>query len=42
MEEHKEAIINIEIELWRFGQVFERLLTKLDAGESERYTSQLR
>ena len=41
MEEHKEAIINMAIESWRFARVFERVLTKLDAGEHKRYTSQL-
>ncbi len=41
MEEHKDAIINMAIESWRFARLFERLLTKLDAGEHKRYTSQL-
>ena len=42
MEEHKNAIINMAIEFWRFTRLFERLLTKLDAGEQKRYVSQLR
>ena len=42
MEVHKDAIISMAIESWRFGRVFDRLLTKLDAGEQKRYKSQLR
>jgi len=42
MEAHKNAVIHMAIESWRFGKVFERLLIKLDVGESKRYTSQLR
>jgi hypothetical protein len=30
------------VESWRFGRVFDRLLTKLDAGEQNRYKSQFR
>jgi hypothetical protein len=30
------------VESWRFGRVFDRLLTKLDAGEQHRYKSQFR
>ena len=33
----KDVIINMAIESWRFGRVFERVLTKLDAGEQGRY-----
>ena len=42
MEEHKDTIINMAIESWRFARLFERLLTKLDAGEHKRYVGQLR
>lgn len=30
------------VESWRFGRVFDRLLTKLNAGEQNRYKSQFR
>ena len=36
------TVINMAIEAWRFGRVFERLLTKLDAGEQTRYRNQFR
>ncbi len=42
MEEHKDAIINMAIESWRFARLFERLLTKLDAGAHKRYVGQLK
>ena len=42
MEAHKDAIVNMAIESWRFTRLFERLLTKLDAGENKRYVGQLR
>ncbi len=42
MEAHKDAIVNMAIESWRFARLFERLLTKLDAGEHKRYTGQLK
>lgn len=38
----KESVISMAVESWRFGRVFERLLTKLDAGEQSRYKSQFR
>ena len=38
----REAIINMAVESWRFGRVFERLLMKLDAGKQKRYQSQFR
>ena len=34
-------MISMAIESWRFGKVFNRLLTKLDAGEQNRYRGQL-
>ena len=42
MEGHKEAVINLAIESWRFAKVFERGITQLNAVESRRYISQLR
>ena len=38
----REAVIGMAVESWRFGKVFDRLLTKLDAGEQSRYKSQFR
>jgi hypothetical protein len=37
-----QSVINMAVESWRFGRVFDRLLTKLDAGEQNRYKSQFR
>jgi len=39
--EHK-ALVDVSIEGWRFARVFTRLLTKLDAGEAQRYANQAR
>lgn len=41
-EAMRDAVIIMAIESWRFGRVFDRLLTKLDAGEQNRYKSQFR
>lgn len=38
----RATVINMAIEAWRFGRVFERLLMKLDAGEQARYRNQFR
>lgn len=38
----QKVLISIATESWRFSRVFERLLTKLDAGEQNRYDGQLR
>ena len=38
----RDAVISIAVESWRFGRVFDRLLTKVDAGEQNRYKSQFR
>lgn len=35
-----QIVISMAVESWRFGRVFGRLLTKLDAGEQNRYKSQ--
>ena len=37
-----QTIVSMAVESWRFGRVFDRLLTKLDAGEQNRYKSQFR
>jgi hypothetical protein len=37
-----EAVINMAVESWRFGKVFNKILIKLDAGEQPRYASHLR
>jgi hypothetical protein len=38
----RDAVISMAVESWRFGRVFDRLLTKVDAGEQNRYKSQFR
>ncbi|KJS30240.1 MAG: hypothetical protein VR64_16060 [Desulfatitalea sp. BRH_c12] len=42
LEAMTDAVISMAVESWRFGRVFDRLLTKLDAGENNRYKSQFR
>jgi len=37
-----QVLINMAIESWRFGKVFERVMMKLDAGEHARYKGQFR
>lgn len=37
-----KSLINLSVESWRFSRLFFRLLSKLDAGESQRYTNQFR
>lgn len=37
-----QTVINMAVELWRFGRVFDRMLAQLDAGEQSRYKSQFR
>lgn len=41
-ENLRSTVINMAIESWRFGKVFNRLLAKLDAGEQNRYKNQFR
>jgi len=36
----RDAVISMAVESWRFGRVFDRLLTKVDAGEQNRDKSQ--
>lgn len=37
-----QLLLDISIESWRFGKLFDRLLSKLDAGEQGRYRNQFR
>lgn len=38
----EQTLINMAIESWRFSKVFNRLLSKVDAGEQTRYLGQMR
>lgn len=38
----ERSLIELAVECWRMARVFNRALTKLDAGEANRYASQLR
>jgi len=38
----EQSLIDISIESWRFMRLFSRVVGKLDAGEANRYVSQLR
>lgn len=52
MEEHglkasdcdtlRDTLVSLAVESWRFSRTYERLLTKLDAGEQNRYLGQFR
>ena len=37
-----KSLLDVVVESWRFSRLFERLLTKLDAGEQGRYRGQFR
>jgi len=37
-----KSLIDMAVESWRFGRVFERVMMKLDAREQTRYQGQLR
>lgn len=37
-----QSLLDISVEAWRFGKLFDRLLSKLDAGEQGRYRNQFR
>jgi len=37
-----QIILELVIESWRFSRLFEKLLSKLDAGESQRYINQFK
>lgn len=39
-KELRQSLIEIATEAWRFRRVFERAMSKLDAGDSTRYISQ--
>ena len=41
-EDLTQSLLDISIESWRFGKLFDRLLSKLDAGEQGRYRNQFR
>ena len=38
----EHALIELSVESWRLCRLFERVLTKLDAGEASRYANQIR
>ena len=42
VEGHKEVVISLAIESWRFAKVFERGIAQLSASRAKRHTSQLR
>ncbi len=42
VQDLQNTVINMAVEAWRFGRVFERMLMKLDAGEQTRYRNQFR
>ena len=37
-----KSLIDVVVESWRFGRLFDRLLLRLDAGEQSRYRGQYR
>ena len=41
VDRHKEAVINLAIESWRFAKVFERGIAQLSDARAKRHTSQL-
>jgi len=41
-EQMEQSLINIAVESWRFSRLFGKVVSKLDAGESNRYINQLR
>lgn len=42
LQKMEDSLINIAVEGWRFSRLFSRVISKLDAGEANRYVSQLR
>lgn len=38
----RQILIDVSIESWRFAKLFARVLSKLDAGETQRHAGQLR
>lgn len=41
-EQLEQSLIDISVESWRFLRLFGKVVSKLDAGESNRYVNQLR
>lgn len=41
-EQIEASLVDLAVESWRFSRLFLRAVSKLDAGESGRYVSQLR
>ena len=41
-ETMEQAVIDIAVESWRLSRLFQRVLSRLEAGESARYRNQLR
>jgi hypothetical protein len=41
-EQIEQSLIDIVVESWRFSRLFEKVVSKFDAGESRRYVNQLR
>ena len=41
VEGHKDAVINLVIESWRFAKNYERIIKRLDTNQTQRYTRQL-
>lgn len=41
-DKSSQIILELIIESWRFTRLFSKLLTKLDAGESQRYLNQFK
>ncbi|MBV5329362.1 MAG: hypothetical protein JZU65_17360 [Chlorobium sp.] len=42
LEQMEQSIIEIAVESWRFLRLFTRVISKLDAGEANRYANQMR
>ena len=41
-EQLTKSLLDIAVESWRFGRLFDRMLAKLDAGEQGRYRGRFR
>jgi len=41
-EQLLQSVIKMAVESWRFGRVFDKMATKLDAGEQSKYQNQFR
>lgn len=39
---YEQSVIDMAVEGWRFSRLFSRVISKLDAGEANRYVNQLR